>query len=1056
MILSKENIKITDVKQIIANAISAGNLKELLLVVPTNRKLRDYKKEIISECKGKGITGLNIETFESLCGRILDESKIYIKLSEAASSVLLSHAVAESDLKYFSSYKGDIPHGTLNRIRSVISEYKRHGFTPDNLRLEAESLPHSERLKACDIADIYEKYKIKTSSLVAYEAGDVYTEILNLSFEELTSGYKAVFPDVKQILINGFDEFSQPEVDIIDSFSKMAECSLLLQFEYSTNNPEIFAHLDKCYLKLEKKGFIRIDEKDEKRNRGFKNIIRDKLFSEKKENKNQAFRDSIFRITAFNREEEVICIAKEIKKLIMNEGVEPYRICTAFNLVQNYSPIVNEVFSIYGIPLNLTDRVYLEYTAPIITLLNLLEILENDYYYKNVIRAFSSNIISKEGIELKSIINSAVELKIIGGRENWISALKNAVDERERYKSECDFNREEIESFKTALKSINNIQDILKPFEDKLTIKDFFERLELTVYNLNIPYHILDSSAEKEKELKALTTFLETLKEVFNLLLMQYGDTKKFSISFFLDQIRTSASHARFNIKEKSDSAVLVTSLEEIRGLEFDYLFIGGLCDGDFPTRYQPEIFYSGSFQKQEETHLTEERYRFYQSLCVWQKRLYLSSPLSESNKELNESSFLKELCRLFDISSIEKEYFINKIFSNEEIQKILGSVSTKMKEDKLLPELITDNFDDEYYRHALAVQKLRFNSGDVESVYNGYINSDKSIISRESEELINAQFEIIKNKQYSISQLETYAKCPFKFFIERVLTIKPEKEPTEEIEAIEMGNLLHLVFFEFFTFLRDKKIKLYDCTDDQYAFARKRLFEIAKREIDEMPFSSPLSFYEKEKILGINGDETNSILFKLLKHERESFDGYEPKYFETPFGNVDKEKSETSLKDNSSILMNGVRLKGKIDRIEINEKEKLLRVVDYKLSGKKPTKEELMTGISLQLPVYLAAAEQILFDSYNEKLVPLEMVIYSLKFMAGELGKDKVKIISKKDDDEIALVAGLISDSKKYISNYVHSISEGVFHLSKHANRDKIVCNYCGLKSICRVSDTN
>ena len=194
MILSKENIKITDVKQIIANAISAGNLKELLLVVPTNRKLRDYKKEIISECKGKGITGLNIETFESLCGRILDESKIYIKLSEAASSVLLSHAVAESDLKYFSSYKGDIPHGTLNRIRSVISEYKRHGFTPDNLRLEAESLPHSERLKACDIADIYEKYKIKTSSLVAYEAGDVYTEILICLLKNLHRDSKLFSP----------------------------------------------------------------------------------------------------------------------------------------------------------------------------------------------------------------------------------------------------------------------------------------------------------------------------------------------------------------------------------------------------------------------------------------------------------------------------------------------------------------------------------------------------------------------------------------------------------------------------------------------------------------------------------------------------------------------------------------------------------------------------------------------------------------------------------------------------------------------------------------------
>jgi ATP-dependent helicase/nuclease subunit B len=1054
MILSKENIKAFDIGRVIAESISSGKLKELLIVVPTNRKARDYKKEIISLNEGKGITALNLETFESLCERILDESKIYTTISEAASSVLLSRSVAESELNYFSSYKGEIPHGTLNRIRSVISEYKRHGFIPDNLRSESVELPNAERLKANDIAEIYERYSSKTSALMAFEAGDIYAGILNLPAGEAAANFKTVFPDVRQIFIRGFDEFSEPEVNIINILAAVNDSKLYLEFDYSPNNRELFSHLDKCHRKLEEKGFVRSDEAWRKG--GFKDLIREKLFSEVKAKKNSDYKEKIYKITAFNREEEVINIAKEVKRLIIKERVEPYKICVVFNLVQNYSPVVNEVFSIYGIPLNLTDRVFLEYTAPIITLLNLLEILENDYYFKNVIRAFSSNIISKEGIELKSIINSAVELKIIGGLENWISMLQNAIEERLRYKDENEFKEEEVNNFKTALASIINIQKILKPFVDKLTISDFLEKLELTVYELDMPRHILDLSTDKEKELKALTTFLETMKEVFNLLLMQYGAEKKFDITFFLDQIRTAAGHARFNVKEKSDSAVLVTSLEEIRGLEFDYLFIGGLCDGDLPTRYQPEIFFAASFQKLEEMHLTEERYAFYQALNAWKEKLYLSTPLNEASKELNESSFLKEFCRLFEITSLEKEYFSNKIFSTEEIQKIVGSVNAKTKDELLIPELVKENFNEEYFRRAVSVQEMRLNNEKSESVYNGYLNSDKEIVSTAAKEKIVSQFEIIKNKQYSISQLETYAKCPFKFFIERILTVKPEMEPTEEIEAIEMGNLLHAVFFEFFSYLRNNGIKLNSCTEEKFLQAKKKLFEIARHEIAEMPYSSPLSFYEKEKILGVNGEETNSILHKLLMYEKEISDGYEPKYFETPFGNVDKEKSDGTLKDISSVNMNGVKLKGKIDRIEINEKEKFLRVVDYKLSGKKPTKDELWQGISLQLPVYLAVAEQILFDTYNEKLIPLEMVIYSLKFAVDELKKDKVKLTTKKEDDEIALTSELLEEAKKYISGYVDLISNGVFHLSNHQNRENMVCRYCGLRSICRVSETN
>lgn len=69
--------------------------------------------------------------------------------------------------------------------------------------------------------------------------------------------------------------------------------------------------------------------------------------------------------------------------------------------------------------------------------------------------------------------------------------------------------------------------------------------------------------------------------------------------------------------------------------------------------------------------------------------------------------------------------------------------------------------------------------------------------------------------------------------------------------------------------------------------------------------------------------------------------------------------------------------------------------MIDYKLGGK-PTSEDLSTGISLQLPLYLFAAKELikreLFDNYE----PAGAQIFSLKFNVNDFGKKDVRIKKK------------------------------------------------------------
>ncbi|NJD22989.1 MAG: hypothetical protein FIA82_10045, partial [Melioribacter sp.] len=999
MILTKENIKDVNVDLLISEKIDTSRLNELLLIVPTNRKARNLKKEFISRIPNHAASGLNIETLGTISTKLLSVTHPFKHLSEAAATVFIRQSAAEIELKYFSLYKNEIPFGALDRIKNVISEYKRQGITPGLLRSEAEKLEQSEKLKALDIADIYENYRNKCFALNAYEVGDIYLQLNQLTIKEFIANFRKLYDEVNLIIIDGFNEFSNPEIVIIQKLSGVGSTKLFLSFDYSPNNKSIFSHLDKCYDKLYQLGFINIEEKNRHDQNKFHKLLRDKLFSSQKLSSKIDYSASISKIIANDREKEIELIAREIKKIITYEKCEPHKICLAFNLIQNYSSTIKDIFEKNGLPYNLSDRTPLDNANPVTAIVNFLEIAENDFYFKNIFRALSSGFIDTKQVNVSNLYRLSSELKIVSGKDHWVDSLKDAIVNLD-YSGDDDNDGDTKKSlYNRALSDIQFISELLKPFEGKLPIREFHKRFSDFIVKTKIPFKLLSIEIDQEKNVRAFTDFLETMSEIFQLLSKEYGDEKVFAINFYMDQIRTACNWARFNVKEKSDYGVQITTLDEIRGLEFDYLFIGGLCDGDLPTRYSPEIFSSGSFKKQAKIHQTEERYRFYQGLCTWKKKLFLTYPLTESGREIVVSTFLDEFDEVFSISSKNENDYEDIIFSNEDLQTLIGKNGTESISSKMKNNLTVDL---EKITQALEIDKIRNSEEQVESPYSGNISSD--------DPGITGKLNSFLSKQYSISQLETYAKCPFKFFVERVLGIETIEEPTEDIEAIEMGRLLHTILYEFYSSLREKKIKLVNCDEKTFQQAEKIIFEIATNQLQLTAFSSPLTFYEREKILGLNGNKKESILYKFLETERKCEDDFIPMFFEVSFGRLKESGSDKILSDQEPVIIDNIKLRGKIDRIEINEKIKSFNIVDYKLGGAKPSFDDLKTGISLQLPIYLFAASELLSRKFDGKYSPNEMFIYSLKYAVDDFGKDRVT--STKKGDEIQSVNQLVDKS--------------------------------------------
>ncbi|HKB86292.1 MAG TPA: PD-(D/E)XK nuclease family protein [Ignavibacteriaceae bacterium] len=1051
MILTKTARKDFDIEFEINLRIRQRNLNSLLMIVPTNRRIRALVRELVSRSPGGAAGKLNIETIGSVSSKLLfDRDDIRTDtLSDAAASVILQQSFNAVQLKYFSGYDGEIPKGTLERIRNVIAEYKRHGIGPAKIRSEAQSLTGSEQNKAFDIADVYEEYQKKLNSSGLKETGDIYSSLPGLSDKDFSSNFAHLYPDVKLIIIMGFDEFTLPEVEIIDRLTTVNKSELFLSFDYFRYNPLIFSHLDSCYNNFLSKGFKPAGDRSTSLFTRFQDEVRENLFRKKADRVIRNYKDEIKVISAATREKEIELIASEIKELILQKGVKPEEIYVVFNLISHYSNTIRDIFPLYGLPFNLTDRFPLDTAPPVTALISFLEIAENDFYYKNIFRALSGGILEMKGINVTNLLRASVNLKIISGFDNWQTSLNEAIISIEENDDDSYDLPGKKESLRKALNDIDKIHDFLDPFLHKMNIPEFRKNLSDLINRLQLPVRLLAGEPdEAEKNIKSLTVLIDTTEEIISLLQDQFGDDEKFSTGFFLHNIRMAVSSSRYNIKEKPGYGVQITTLNEIRGLKCGYLFIGGLCDGDFPTRFSPEIFFSGSMAKVkgEINHLTEERYLFYQSLCTWNKKLYLTFPRQEERKEYVKSDFLREFTNTFEITSGDENEYENTIYTREQLLNFIGEKG--VAETRAVFDLSSAGLNLEEIERAMIIDRQRTEMPFTESMYNGFIQEG---ISEEAKNNLGK----MKEREFSISQLEIYAVCPYRYFAERVLKLDIIKEPTEEIEALEMGSLIHSILFNFYSALKKEDIILGNCTDEVFAKAEKLLFSIADAKVKEVNLNSPLSFFEREKIFGIEGRRKNSILYNFLKSERENAGGYVPELFETGFGQVKKDPGQKVLLE--ELKAGEIKVRGKIDRIDLNKEEKTFKVFDYKTGKSRLKKQDMFDGLQLQLPLYLYAAKEIIKAELNEDYDPAGALIYSLKYKSADFGRKEISFGKNAGDEEItSQYYELIKICLEAINRYVEGISRGDFRLSQIDQREEKACRYCGFRSICRIEEVN
>lgn len=273
--------------------------------------------------------------------------------------------------------------------------------------------------------------------------------------------------------------------------------------------------------------------------------------------------------------------------------------------------------------------------------------------------------------------------------------------------------------------------------------------------------------------------------------------------------------------------------------------------------------------------------------------------------------------------------------------------------------------------------------------------------------------------KPLSPTDLELYLDCPFGFYLQKVLKIEPRLEWEPELTPQEIGSLMHRILERFFSL----RTSIQEIADEEFRLIQKN-----------RPALLPFLLSEQKKRI----DRT---LENFLKETSSQPGSLKPTWFEWSFDGLELPSSEG----------NPIRLKGRIDRIDVDSNSHRFLVIDYKTGSKKITGQQIQRGEALQLPLYILAVQKLLLPDH-EPIGGLYYHLSDLTFESGMIHADRIPESIKLPSRTSSLIPEKIWDSifekaAQKVDEVFQKISAGLFPPSPESCHSR-----CPFKEICTV----
>ena len=271
--------------------------------------------------------------------------------------------------------------------------------------------------------------------------------------------------------------------------------------------------------------------------------------------------------------------------------------------------------------------------------------------------------------------------------------------------------------------------------------------------------------------------------------------------------------------------------------------------------------------------------------------------------------------------------------------------------------------------------------------------------------------------KTWSVSALETYLGCPFKFFAQHVAMLQEEPDDEEVMDPRSQGQFVHDVFEAFFKRWQEDGHQA--ITPETIGTARlvfRDVVEVCLGRLSETEaalertrlLGSPAAAGLGEAVFRMEAEREVPVIDRFLEHRLKG---------EFVFEAAGQKRC--------------LSLSGKADRIDLLA-DGTFRVIDYKL-GWPPNKAR-----ALQLPIYGLCAEQRLHGYRGRHWTFGEAAYLAFK------GPKRVVALFGSADEQ----AKVLADAQERLVATIDAIEAGLFPPTPD---DVHRCETCMFESVCR-----
>ncbi len=311
----------------------------------------------------------------------------------------------------------------------------------------------------------------------------------------------------------------------------------------------------------------------------------------------------------------------------------------------------------------------------------------------------------------------------------------------------------------------------------------------------------------------------------------------------------------------------------------------------------------------------------------------------------------------------------------------------------------------------------------------------------------------LFEGRALSPSQLESFSRCQFSYFCEKILALRPEKKGA--LSLADTGTFLHYVLEGVMLGVKKADKPFSDWKDEE---RNALIANICKTYLDDLAANGAPLTPRAASLMDRLTTLAELVVSNLFEEFSDS--SFVPALTEFDLKDL-RSSSPTTVNapyidefgDEIPYSLNKVEdphdedktppLAGKVDRIDLwrrTENTAYLRVVDYKTGTRKFSTEDIKHGYSLQMPLYLkelcASTHSLLYNRlhlpYDTKLQPAGVTYFSTAISSDNT--------PKRQDADTALAAakgrlersGVLLGDRELLAAASHSVNLAVVGTAK------------------------